>query len=78
MMVKNVMNIDWSDYSEAIPAFMALIGIPLSFSIADGLALGFISYAIIKILAGKGRKVSCLIYLVAIIFILRYVLIKNV
>src|SRR6266850_1410745 len=48
MMIQNVAKIDWKDYSESVPAFLTMIGIPLSFSIADGLALGFISYPIIK------------------------------
>lgn len=73
MMVRNVLKIDWSDYSEAIPAFLAMIGIPLSYNIADGFALGFISFTIIKLLAGKGREVSWLMYIVSILFILRYV-----
>jgi adenine/guanine/hypoxanthine permease len=58
MMMQNVAKIAWQDYSEAIPAFLTLIGIPLSYSIADGLALGFISYPIIKLLSGKGREVG--------------------
>lgn len=77
MMVRNVMKIDWKDYSEVIPAFLAMIGIPLTFSIADGLALGFVSYPIIKVLAGRWRQVSWMMYLVAAIFILRYALIKG-
>jgi AGZA family xanthine/uracil permease-like MFS transporter len=44
MMIQNVAKIDWKDYGESVPAFLTMIGIPLSYSIADGLALGFISY----------------------------------
>lgn len=76
MMARNVTKIDWLDFSEAIPAFLIILGIPLSYSIADGLALGFISYPIIKLCSGRGKEVNWLIYLVAGLFILRYALIK--
>ena len=76
MMVKNVQKIDWGDYSEAIPAFLMMLGIPLSYSIHDGLAMGFIAYPIIKLLAGRGKEINWLICVVAVLFILRYVLVK--
>lgn len=75
MMVRNVMKIDWADATEAIPAFLVIIGIPFTFSIADGLALGFISYPVTKVLAGKWRTVSWMMYVVAAIFVLRYALV---
>ena len=56
MMSQNVGKIDWKDYTESIPAFLTMIGIPLSYSIADGLALGFISYPIVKFLSGRGHE----------------------
>ena len=65
MMVQNVTLIDWQDYSEAIPSFLIIIGIPFSYSIADGMLLGFISYPVIKLLAGRGRNVGWLSYLLA-------------
>lgn len=64
LMMRNAQKIDWADYSESIPAFLVCAGIPLTFSIADGLALGFISYPIIKLISGKGRKISWLMYVV--------------
>jgi AGZA family xanthine/uracil permease-like MFS transporter len=73
IMMKNAERIDWEDYSESIPAFLVAIGIPLTFSIADGLAMGFISYPIIKIISGKARKTNWLMYLVAVI-LLMYIL----
>ena len=63
MMIQNVRKIEWEDYSESIPAFLTLIGIPLTYSIADGLAFGFISYPLVKLLGGRGRQVSWLMYL---------------
>ena len=76
MMVRNVTKIDWEDYSEAIPAFLIILGIPLSATIADGLALGFIAYPVIKLFSGKGREIHWLMILVALIFILRYTIIR--
>jgi len=76
MMVRNVGKIDWADYSEAIPAFLIILGIPLSYNIHDGLALGFIAYPLIKLASGRGKEVRWLMYIVAAIFITRYALIK--
>lgn len=56
MMVRNVRSIDWEDASEGIPAFLILLGIPVFFSIADGIAVGLIAYPTIKLLTGKHRE----------------------
>ena len=77
MMVRSITKIDWQDASEAVPAFLTLIGIPLSFSIADGLALGFISYPIIKLLTGKGRQVGWLMYLMAVLLLIYFTLVRS-
>ncbi|QQE13015.1 NCS2 family permease [Planctomycetota bacterium] len=58
MMIRNVTRIAWDDYSESIPAFLIIVGIPFSFSIGDGMAIGFIAYPIIKLLAGKVRQIT--------------------
>lgn len=76
MMIKNVSKIDWSDYSESIPAFLTLIGIPLTYSIADGLALGFISYSIIKLCSGRAKEVNWLMYVISGILILYFIFIR--
>src|SRR5438552_10126598 len=55
MMMQNAAKIEWTNYSESIPAFLTMIGIPLSYSIADGLALGLIAYPIIKVGSGNAR-----------------------
>lgn len=73
MMLRSVTKIDWKDYSESIPAFLVILTMPLTFSIATGIALGFISYAALKLFTGKGREVSWLVYLLAALFILRFV-----
>ncbi|MDQ3604821.1 MAG: NCS2 family permease [Gemmatimonadota bacterium] len=72
LMLHSALGVRWEDATEAVPAFLTLVGMPLTFSIADGLALGFISYPLIKLLAGQGREVSPLVYLLALLFVLRY------
>jgi AGZA family xanthine/uracil permease-like MFS transporter len=77
MMTRNVAGIDWKDYTEAIPAFLVLIGIPLSYSIADGLALGFISYPIIKFFSGRGREAGWLTYVLAVVLLIYFVFVRS-
>jgi AGZA family xanthine/uracil permease-like MFS transporter len=72
LMIKSMKNINWDDFTEGIPAFLTLIGIPFTFSIADGLCFGFISYPILKLLTGKGKTVSWLIYLLGVLSVIRY------
>ncbi|MEI8350129.1 MAG: NCS2 family permease [Candidatus Omnitrophota bacterium] len=76
MMLQSITKIDWHDYSESIPAFLVILVMPLTFSIATGLAFGFISYAALKFFTGKGRQVSWLVYLLSILFILRFFYLK--
>jgi len=73
LMMRSARTVAWDDMTEAVPAFLTMIGMPLTFSVANGLALGFISYPIIKVLAGRGREVTWLTYVLAGIFLLRYV-----
>jgi adenine/guanine/hypoxanthine permease len=77
MMMQNARKIEWSDYSEAIPAFLVIVGIPLSYSIADGLALGFASFPVIKLLAGRGRDVRWLSYLMAALLALYFLFVRS-
>jgi len=77
MMIRNVTKIDWDDATESVPAFLTLIGIPLSYSIADGLALGLISYPAVKLLAGRGREVGWLTYLLAVVLVLYFVFVRS-
>lgn len=75
MMASPVRDIDWSDYSEAIPAFVTMLLMPLAYSISDGIMLGMITYTVLNALAGKLKKVSVMMWVLAALFILRYVLI---
>lgn len=77
MMIRNVAKIDWEDYSESVPAFLTMIGIPLSYSIADGLALGFISCPIIKLFSGKGREIGWLTYVLAVVLVAYFVFVRS-
>jgi AGZA family xanthine/uracil permease-like MFS transporter len=72
LMMSQVGEIRWSEASSAIPAFLTLILIPLTFSIANGLAFGFTSYALLNLLRGDFRKEQWLVYLLAALFIARF------
>jgi AGZA family xanthine/uracil permease-like MFS transporter len=76
MMLHSITKINWKDYSESIPAFLVIIIMPLTFSIATGIAFGFISYSALKLFTGRGREVSWLVYLLAALFVLRFVYLK--
>ena len=74
MMMKTLGRIDWEDITEAIPAFLTLVVTPLTVSITDGLAFGFISYSLLKIFKGEGKKVHWLVYLISLLLLARYFL----
>ena len=76
MMAAPVKEIDWEDYSEAIPAFVTMLLMPLAYSISDGIMLGMISYVVINALTGKFKKVSVTMWILAVLFVLRYVLMR--
>jgi len=72
LMAKNIKRIDWSDLTEAFPAFLVVVGIPFCNSIADGIAFGFIVYPLVKLLTGRAREVSKLVYALGALFLARY------
>ncbi|HEX2491844.1 MAG TPA: NCS2 family permease [Blastocatellia bacterium] len=72
LMIGAVTSIKWEDMTEAIPAFLTMLAMPLTFSIANGLALGFIFYPLLKVLTGRWREASPLVYALAVLFVLRY------
>jgi AGZA family xanthine/uracil permease-like MFS transporter len=77
LMCRGFMEIDWKDVTEAVPAFMTIAFMPLTYSIANGIAFGFIGYAFIKILAGRFREVTPVVVVVAILWIFKFVVIDN-
>jgi len=74
LMMKCVRQIPWGDITEAVPAFLAIIVMPLTLSITEGIAFGFITYSVLKLISGKGKQVHWLIYLFSVLFILRYII----
>jgi AGZA family xanthine/uracil permease-like MFS transporter len=74
LMLKGVTLIQWDDLTEAIPSFLTIIIMPLAFSITEGIAFGFISYSLLKLVSGKGKQVHWVIYLFSILFIIRYII----
>lgn len=73
-MIEGVVNIDFTDYTEGLPAFITIIMMPFAYSIADGLIFGFLSYVFLKVLTGKGKEVGKVMYILAILFILKLIL----
>lgn len=74
-MLTNVVNIDFKDYSEAIPCFICIAAMPFFYSISEGISMGVISYAAINLITGsfQKKKISILIYILAVLFILKYI-----
>ena len=72
-MMSPIKEIDLDDYTEAIPAFLAIIMMPLAYSIAEGIVFGMVSYAILKVITGRYKDVTILGYIVAALFILKYI-----
>lgn len=73
LMTESIGRVEWTDFTEAIPAFVTLLATPLTFSIATGLSLGLISYTLVKVAAGKFRQISPIIWILTILFIFRYI-----
>lgn len=73
LMMKCVSTIQWDDLTEAIPAFLTLIIMPMTVSITEGISFGFISYSLLKLVTGRGKEVHWVIYLFSALFIIRYI-----
>ncbi len=73
-MMKGVGRIRWGESDEAVPAFLTIVMMPLAFSITEGIAFGFIAYALLKIVRGRVRDVPAVVLLFAALFVLRYLL----
>ncbi|ELV8579257.1 NCS2 family permease, partial [Vibrio vulnificus] len=72
LMLSGLVSIDWRDLTEAAPVVVTCLLMPLTFSIAEGISLGFIAYAAIKLFSGKGRDVSLSVWIMSAIFIIKY------
>lgn len=73
LMAGSITEINWDDPAESIPSFLTILFIPLSFSIAEGLAVGFISYPILKAIQGKAHETDLTVWILAAVFLLRFV-----
>jgi AGZA family xanthine/uracil permease-like MFS transporter len=75
MMLKVVKELQWEDPTEYLPAFLTIVGIPLTFSIASGIAFGFISYAVGKVATGRWRECPTLTYVFAALFVVQFLVV---
>lgn len=77
LMMTSVTKVDFSDFTEALPSYIAIIAMPFMYSISEGIAMGVISYVFINVVTGnaKKKKISLLMYILAVLFVLKYVLI---
>lgn len=74
LMISSISTIEWSDMTESAPVVVTAVMMPLSYSIADGIALGFITYAGVKILTGKAREINISVYVISGLAVLKYIL----
>ena len=77
LMLTSVTKIDFNDMTEAIPCFIAIIAMPFMYSISEGISMGVISYVVINVITGKAKekKISLLMYILAVLFVLKYIFI---
>lgn len=75
-MIKSISEIKWDSFEDAFPAFLIIVGMPLTSSIANGIALGFIAYPIMKVAKGKFKEVHPLVYLFAVLFLIQLTLLS--
>ena len=73
LMVSTVTSIEFTDMTEAIPAYLCLLAMPLMYSISEGIAIGVISYVIINVVCGKAKKITPLMYVLAVLFVCKYI-----
>ncbi len=71
-MMASVRKIDWDNVADSIPAFVTFVGIPLTFSISDGIGLGFITYTFLKLLTGKIKELNLTIFIISIVFLVKF------
>jgi AGZA family xanthine/uracil permease-like MFS transporter len=74
LMLAEIVHIKFDDFTEAFPAFITIVGMPLTYSIATGLGLGFISYTLVKLFAGRYKEIHWMMYIIAIAFAINFIL----
>ena len=75
LMMKHVVDIPWDDATESVPAFLAILAMPFFYSISEGIAFGIISYVVINLVSGNGKKITPTLFVIAVLFILKYIMI---
>lgn len=75
LMLEPVAKIQWHDFTEAIPAFICVIMMPFTYSISNGILLGMIAYVVINVMSGRYKKISTTMYILALLFVLKYIFI---
>lgn len=73
LMISSILDIDFKDLTEAVPAYLCLLCMPLAYSISEGIAIGVISYVVINVVCGKAKKITPLMYVLAVLFIAKYI-----
>ena len=73
LMIKAVVKIDFEDLTESVPAYLCLLAMPLMYSISEGIAVGVISYVVINLVCGKAKKITPLMYILAVLFVCKYI-----
>ncbi len=73
LMISAVLKVDFEDLTEAVPAYLCLLAMPLMYSIAEGIAIGIISYTVIHVACGKREKITPLMYILTVLFICKYI-----
>lgn len=73
LMVSSILSVDFNDLTEAVPAYLCLLAMPLMYSISEGIAIGVISYVVINLICGKSKKITPLMYVLAVLFICKYI-----
>ncbi|NLI30169.1 MAG: NCS2 family permease, partial [Nitrospiraceae bacterium] len=74
LMINIVREIDWDRFEEAFPAFLTIIGIPMTYSISHGVGIGFITYMLIRLMSGRWRELHPFMYVVSMAFLLGFLL----
>ena len=72
LMLRELAHLDWDDATESVPAALTTLIMPFTYSIANGVAFGFISYAVLKLLTGRAKQVKGIVWIIAAIFLFRY------
>ncbi|WP_342052500.1 MULTISPECIES: NCS2 family permease [unclassified Cupriavidus] len=72
LMLRELVDIEWNDVTEAVPAVLTALGMPFTYSVANGVAFGFITYAALKLLTGRAKEVPVIVWIIAIVFVFKF------